>query len=1007
MKRIQRPEGQLFLTFDLTVEDLRPNVVEPAVAAPVVETVPEPEVLLPPAEPCPATRPAKQRTKQVWEHEGPSVTLHKKGRFLLIKPNDPVAAMYWADIKQRLYVEEMRFPRFYGAPNCADPDMSNFTPEDITGKVRLWKLLGKDPLMHPYCRILGTYGVRIFLSKTLTDWMVKERRLADREATPFPTAPVSLEGISLFERCCDGTILQCSKNFHRPGTRDVIFEEGKRYMIVGTGSESADVVRLCTTVAGSVKKIDVTSDNTYDWTSFDPPMESWFTDQDSSVEDEPINEVYPHLIQAANKKLDATGLRDKLYAHVQQDVVQALLKRGMLNAYPMRMAKTSFAIAWAKMCGNQRAAFIGPRNARIFTVNELRRMGFEEDKDFVVVDELADLEKPAWMYLLTYSWVKKGSTDSGARRKWENYLRPSWHDVRRRTGEGRDDFETITQRLRNECPHCGQEMHRLQRLGTPDIPPDNSVLVTESTNRLGMPQRAWYAWTTERGYICRNRECTWYTDNRVKDGAAWDTRAKDGPVVHRGGYVDWGLAAHAGCADRQPKGYVCATCGESDGVRRPPLVRRFRKRFKLLVVDEIHACKGKTTDISQAVLSMRARRRLGLTGTPISNNPKDLYWTISWLVGAPNKQMPFVQGEGLKGFEDRFCSKMVIEKAIGEERDEETGEVRKLTKRVSKDVPFLKNPPDFWRFAAPKIIRRNYTDPLFRRTLEENGRMMPEVMIEKQECPMDPEQAKIMLASIKDFRTEYEKMLKDAEKQGATLNSALVINQMSTLKMVATVPDMLNDKFKTEIYKGNRGGGKMDPIKRIVDRVVNQEKGKILIISNFIKMQNICRDELMEYRPILFNTNWDDDARREAFEAFQYGDAKVFIAGTMAIREGVDLSAANTCICVDLLWAPALQAQAWSRVMAPGKDKRICNVYLMVSSNSLDEHIYTVFYSKMQAATQALDRKAINRRAHQFDVKQFVDRVLEEETAIQSFLVEAGANMLVVPEIEDMEVREA
>jgi len=95
--------------------------------------------------------------------------------------------------------------------------------------------------------------------------------------------------------------------------------------------------------------------------------------------------------------------------------------------------------------------------------------------------------------------------------------------------------------------------------------------------------------------------------------------------------------------------------------------------------------------------------------------------------------------------------------------------------------------------------------------------------------------------------------------------------------------------------------------------------------------------------------------------------------------------------------------------MAPATRERVCEVYLMLSANSLDEHIFNVFYSKMVAAEQALDRKVLNRRAQEIDIRWFVDRVLEEEEAISHYLRDAGEETMLVADLDlsQFEGREA
>jgi hypothetical protein len=699
--------------------------------------------------------------------------------------------------------------------------------------------------------------------------------------------------------------------------------------------------------------------------------------------------LIPELLAHRAKQLKKLNL--PLFEHVSADVVMMSLYRNGINAYPMRMGKTSFAVAWAELKGSQSVTLIGPRNARIFSVKELIRLGYKEDKDFVVVDKLADLDKPAKFYLLTYTWLKR-TEDAGykARSKNEGLLRPTSVPVRR---EGEDITLTFT----NECPHCKRNLER-------------HVVREVEVSKGVFEERG--AWTNERGYMCRNKDCAWITDNHDKEGAAWKNNKKK--IRHKGGYIDFELAAHASCPNVKVKGRMCPTCKVVDGVWTPGLYKRLKKRFTAIIGDEIHNAKTwdnpRNTIVAQSLYNLNARNRLGLTGTLISNSPLDAYWPLHWTANAPTAQFPYSRQAGKREFDARFCDAITLEKPVGHEVDEQTGESKALTKTVRKRVPFLKNPRDFWRFMAPKVIRRTYEDPLYLKALAASSLHKPEVEIHKYICPMDPEQAKIMLASIKDFKAQFEKMAKEADKKGHEINSAIVISQMSTLRMVATCPEMLNETFKTQVYKGAAGGGKMSPIIGLVeDKVVNL-KQKVVILSDFLTMQNTCATALHKYNPIQFDVSWDDETRKEAFDAFQQDDLHwAFIAGTRGIREGSDLSRADSVVCADMLWSPAFQSQAWSRILTPNNRVRKCNIYLMVSQNSLDEHIYNVFYSKMVAAAQAMDRQVIARRAKQFDVRWFVERVLEEESSIEHYLSATEDETYVPGElnIEELEEREA
>lgn len=902
-----------------------------------------------------------------------SVTFHKSGRFVRIKANDVYSADVIREIEERRHVPLMLTTSFYSAG-----EKTSIPKEEK--KIEIWRWLEKGIEIHPIIQILTSYGITVTVSESLKNYMKKEWNRQKLENTPYPTPPITTD-ISLFDRCSEGSALICIKDHGKTSSGTSIFHKGLRYMVVKAGGDGKDSVILSTNDLASTDNINLVGNAAkHEWTIFDEPMETYFSDSESTDLGPNLVKKYPAQVKASKKKL--ANMKLALYDHVAEDAAMMALKRGVLNAYPMRMAKTSCAIAVAELSGSQKVAAVSPGNARLFWTKEFKRLGFKEGEDFVEVRSLDQLSSPAKYHLMVYTWLSLGKDVAYTqRKKGIGFLKSSVRVEKRRVqGITWKETEEIEIDVTNDCPHCGKAMER----------PIKFLSGLISLNIDGKVN-----WTTKRGYVCRNSKCTWRTDN-IKINTAWEAKKL---VTHKGGYVDYELARHANCDDVKVKGRMCPECHTVDSMWTPPRYKRIKKKYTHVILDESHATKDRTTNTATAALNLRARRRQTLTGTPMSNSAMDVYWPMQWAVNGPSTGFPYFGTDGEKEFDKKFCDAVFLEKPIGTETNAQ-GQVTQITKTVRKRVPFLKNPPDFWKFMSGKMIRRAYTDPLFVKTLTANGRFMPKLEIKKISCPMDPIQAALMLASIKDFKGTFNKLQKEAQKKGTQINPTLVISQMTTMRTTATCPELLNDKYGKKIYTGPAGGGKIPYIRGIVDEKV-EAGGKVLILSDFRKMQETVEKALDHHNLIRFNTSWDDDTRREAFDKFQDDkNAKVFIAGTRAVRESVDLSAADTVICCDLLWSPAFQTQAWSRILAPSTRDRVCEAYLVLSSNSLDEHIFNVFYSKLVAAEQAIDRKILNRRAQDVDIQWFVERVIEEETAISYYLRDAGEDTMIIADLD-------
>ena len=642
---------------------------------------------------------------------------------------------------------------------------------------------------------------------------------------------------------------------------------------------------------------------------------------------------------------------------------------------------TSEAITVATLRGSKKIAVFGSKNVCITWKKELNRLGIT---DYVMVDRLADLEKPARFYLMRYGWIR-GQSDPTDNERYDriNYLRAGERSHQVKTpGTNKSVNAKYSVLNHHPCPHCGAAMVR-------------PLLRRDSTGKVYRID-----WTPLYGYMCRNKKCKWTTDNRKKKGAAWCAKGNT-LVHHKGGtYIDWGLAAHANCTHENIRGRQCMDCKETDGIWVPQVTKRFKKKFTAIIPDEVHNMKDPNTLTYRSVTRMRARLKYAATGTFISNGPTDAYWIFHWMFGGASNAFPYHQTKGQKEFEERFCEYATLEKPAG--IDEETGEV--LKKTVRKRLPFLKNPSDWWKFISPKFLRRNYNDPLYEQSLADAGMFKPEINVQKLVCPMTPQQIKLMLSALRNFKDIYEKHKLEASMKNREVNKAFVISQMSTMCTIATVPEAINAKLGVLAYEGPSGGGKMYNITTLArNRVMGG--GKVLILSDYVDMQKALEKALTDLGlgVIRFRTNFNTEQREDALDRFANDpDVTIMVAGTRAVSESLDFSAADTCICCDLLWAPAFQQQAWSRILQAIKRQRICDIFLVLSANSIDEHKYDTFYAKLVASEQSQDRRVVSKKAMMVDIKWFADRVIEEEANLSLQIRDLGINedSFMLPEME-------
>jgi SNF2 family DNA or RNA helicase len=254
---------------------------------------------------------------------------------------------------------------------------------------------------------------------------------------------------------------------------------------------------------------------------------------------------------------------------------------------------------------------------------------------------------------------------------------------------------------------------------------------------------------------------------------------------------------------------------------------------------------------------------------------------------------------------------------------------------------------------------------------------------------------------------EYQEQLKKQEEEHKELNKNTVFSAMSLMRIAASCPDFINVKLERagcdqKIYTGPPGGGKMQQVFNLVwTKVQNGEK--VVVYAYHKHMVDVLANELKIFNPIKFDTKWDEEERFDWQEKFNDPDSgyNVWVCTLDSVQVAVDLSGANTVICTDLLWVQGNQDQAYKRIMRPMPGNRQCEIYFTLLKHSIDQHIYSVFYAKLTASEQAMDRIVKTKKDKGFNVEWFVDKVMSDRAHIVEYMLEAGEEQIdYVPMLE-------
>src|SRR6056297_2543692 len=134
------------------------------------------------------------------------------------------------------------------------------------------------------------------------------------------------------------------------------------------------------------------------------------------------------------------------------------------------------------------------------------------------------------------------------------------------------------------------------------------------------------------------------------------------------------------------------------------------------------------------------------------------------------------------------------------------------------------------------------------------------------------------------------------------------------------------------------------------------EGHRALVFSQFTKHLALIRQAL-DKRGITYaylDGSTPAQERQTRVDAFQEGDANVFLISLKAGGTGLNLTAADYVIHMDPWWNPAVEDQATDRAHRMGQDKPVM-VYRIIARNTIEEEILALHQSKRDLVSGVMD----------------------------------------------------
>ena len=324
--------------------------------------------------------------------------------------------------------------------------------------------------------------------------------------------------------------------------------------------------------------------------------------------------------------------------------------------------------------------------------------------------------------------------------------------------------------------------------------------------------------------------------------------------------------------------------------------------FFYLILDESQSIKNSSSKTYKAIMNLKAKHKLVITGTPIENSLSDLWSQMNFL-------NPGILGN-LAFFRRSFISP--IEKHANEEQME------KLQLMI-----------------RPFVLRRKK---------EEVAKDLPPLMEEVRICPMAGEQQKMYEQEKSIIRNT---ILSSIEKEGLKKSQFVVLQGLTKLRQLANHPSLAEKDLE-------ESSGKFDEIFRMLRDLV-AEKHKVLIFSSFVTHLELLQHRIEEEKWTYSKLTGQTTKRENVIKEFQNDpDNRIFLISLKAGGVGLNLTEADYVFIIDPWWNPAAEDQAINRAHRIGQSKHVF-VYRFITENSIEEKI-----QKLKERKSSLADKFIN-----------------------------------------------
>ena len=335
------------------------------------------------------------------------------------------------------------------------------------------------------------------------------------------------------------------------------------------------------------------------------------------------------------------------------------------------------------------------------------------------------------------------------------------------------------------------------------------------------------------------------------------------------------------------------------------------REFAYAILDEAQFIKNHKAQVAQMARSLKCRRRLCLTGTPMENHLGELWSLFHFL-------MP-----GFLGSQQAF--------------------------KTQFRTPIEKNGHDDLR----EILNRRVAPFLLRRTKEDVAPELPPKSEIVQSVDLTDKQRDLYETVRVAMETRIRQEIK---KKGLSRSHIIILDALLKLRQICCDPRLMN---KDGGQSGVKDSCKLSALLEMLPEMV-EEGRRILLFSQFTQMLKLIESEIQKLKIGYVKLTGATRDRATPIARFQDGKAPLFLISLKAGGTGLNLTAADAVIHYDPWWNPAVENQATDRAHRIGQDKPVF-VYKFLTAGTVESKILELQKRKKELVAGILSEQSTGR----------------------------------------------